>query len=153
MASYVDQILQPDEKVRIIGRRHWAVYWPGISMLIVALILWLLHWPFASIDVALDIVALIALAVAIVLLAREWIDQWGLEIVVTNRRVIYKRGIISRYTTEMNMEKIESVVVDQDLPGRLLGYGAVEIRGTGAGIERLKMIAHPLMLRNAITAS
>ncbi len=152
MASYVDKILQPDEQVRIIGRRHWAVYWPGIAMLVVALILYLLHAALPSVGTFFDIVALIALAVALALLGREWFDQWGLEIVVTNRRVVYKRGVISRYTTEMNMEKIESVVVDQDLPGRLLGYGAVEIRGTGAGIERLKMIAHPLLLRNAITA-
>ena len=49
------------------------------------------------------------------------------------------------------MEKIESVAVDQTLFGRLLGYGTVDIRGTGAGLEQLRGIADPLKLRNAIT--
>jgi uncharacterized membrane protein YdbT with pleckstrin-like domain len=52
----------------------------------------------------------------------------------------------------MNMDKVESVDVDQSLLGRILGYGAVDIKGTGASIEQLKPVAHPLELRNAITS-
>ena len=89
---------------------------------------------------------------AIVLLFREWFDQWNTEIVVTNRRVVYKRGFISRFTREMNMEKIESVAVDQTLLGRLRGHGT----GSDPRHRRwpraisLRGIASPLALRNAI---
>jgi uncharacterized membrane protein YdbT with pleckstrin-like domain len=50
----------------------------------------------------------------------------------------------------MNMEKIESVAVDQTLLGRVFGYGTIDIRGTGAGFEQLRGIAEPIALRNAI---
>ena len=79
---------------------------------------------------------------------------WTTEIAVTNRRVIYKRGLISRHTAEMNMDKVASVEVDQSIFGRLWGYGSVRILGTGgaSGIERLDRIASPVSLRNQIVA-
>ena len=87
-----------------------------------------------------------------VLVANGWIT----EIAVTNRRVIYKRGFISRTTAEMHMDKIESVRVDQSILGRILGYGRVTIMGTGASTESFgkidEPVAAPLELRNNITA-
>ena len=71
---------------------------------------------------------------------------------MTDKRVIYKRGVLSRYTVEMHTSKIETVDVDQGILGRLLGYGTVEVRGTGSGIEPLRYIGHPLEIRNAIIA-
>jgi uncharacterized membrane protein YdbT with pleckstrin-like domain len=148
--SYLDKILQPDEKVLVIGKKHWIIYLPGIGVLVLAIIIELLGNLLPHMAFILQIAALIVALAAIVLLFREWFDQWNTEIVVTNRRVVYKRGFISRFTREMNMEKIESVAVDQTLLGRLLGYGTVDIRGTGAGLEQLRGIASPLALRNAI---
>jgi uncharacterized membrane protein YdbT with pleckstrin-like domain len=78
--------------------------------------------------------------------------RWGTEIGVTDRRVIYKRGFIARHTAEMNMDKVETVLVEQSLLGRVLNYGAVSIRGSGASIETLRNIADPIALRSAITA-
>ena len=48
------------------------------------------------------------------------------------------------------MDEVESVDVDQSILGRLLGYGTVTVRGTGAGFEPLKRIAQPIELRNHI---
>jgi uncharacterized membrane protein YdbT with pleckstrin-like domain len=148
--SYLDKILQPDEQVLVIGKKHWIIYLPGISVLILAIIIEILGNFMPHFAFILQIVALIVTLLAIVLLFREWFDQFNTEIVVTNKRVVYKRGFISRFTREMNMEKIESVAVDQTLLGRILSYGTIDIRGTGAGIEQLRGIASPLALRNAI---
>src|SRR5665811_1200231 len=49
-----------------------------------------------------------------------WFIRWITEFAVTDRRVIYKCGFIKRHTVEMNMDKIESVDVDQSLLGRML---------------------------------
>lgn len=83
---------------------------------------------------------------------KEWLQQWVTEIVVTDRRVIYKTGLIQRHTAEMNMDKVESVIVDQSILGRLLDYGSIHIRGTGVGLEHLHYISSPVSLRNTITA-
>ena len=44
----------------------------------------------------------------------------------------------------MNMDKIESVDVDQSLLGRLFNYGTIHVLGTGQGIESLRLISAPL---------
>jgi uncharacterized membrane protein YdbT with pleckstrin-like domain len=72
------------------------------------------------------------------------------EIAVTDRRIIYKRGLIQRHTIEINMDKVESVDVDQSILGRLFDYGTITVRGTGEGIEPLRNISTPIALRNAV---
>jgi uncharacterized membrane protein YdbT with pleckstrin-like domain len=148
--SYLDKILQPDERIVAIGKKHWVIYLPGASVLILAILIEAVQLVVPHAGLAIEIVAAIVAVLALILLIREWFSQWTTEIVVTNRRVVYKRGFISRFTREMNMEKIESVAVDQTLAGRLLGYGTIDIRGTGAGFEQLRGIADPIALRNAI---
>jgi uncharacterized membrane protein YdbT with pleckstrin-like domain len=91
--------------------------------------------------------------VAVVLLIQEWLQWWVTEIAVTNRRVIYKTGLIQRQTNEMNMDKVESVQINQSIFGRMLDYGTVTILGTGEGFETLHTIASPIELRNSITGT
>jgi uncharacterized membrane protein YdbT with pleckstrin-like domain len=67
--------------------------------------------------------------------------------------VIYKRGFIWRRTEEMNMDKVETVDVDQSILARIFGYGTIHVKGTGAGkgIE-VRRLGSPIDLRNAIIA-
>ena len=95
-------------------------------------------------------VLLVFLVLTVVSFLRSWWHRLGTEIAVTDKRIIYKVGLIARRTEEMNVSKVESVDVDQGISGRLLGYGSVSIRGTGASWEPLTRIAAPLALRNAI---
>lgn len=147
--SYVQTVLRPDEKILATGRMHWIVYARGVLVLIVAILVFACAGPDAF-GGMLRLVAWFIVAVAIVLLAQAWFVQWTTEIAVTNLRVIQKRGFIRRVTGEMNMEKVESVVVDQTLLGRLLNYGSIVVRGTGSGIEGLHYIANPIDLRSTI---
>jgi uncharacterized membrane protein YdbT with pleckstrin-like domain len=97
-------------------------------------------------------VAALCFLMGIVSFIRAWFARWTTEIAVTNRRVIFKRGFIRRRTIEMNMDKVESVDVDQSILGRVFDYGDVTIRGTGAGLEPLRTIDSPLEFRNAVIA-
>ena len=73
--------------------------------------------------------------------------RWSDEFVVTNKRVIIKTGIVSRKTLEMNLNKIESVNVDQSIMGRLLGYGDITIMGTGGTRETFPNIGNAVEFR------
>jgi uncharacterized membrane protein YdbT with pleckstrin-like domain len=150
--SYVQKVLQPGENIVHTASIHWFVYWPGALLLLIAAVVYgygrgspqVTAWNFAAGAVALF---------ALVALFREWFTWWTTEIAVTNRRIIYKEGFISRNTVEMHMDKVESVDVDQSIMGRILDYGDVNVKGTGAGFEPLKRIAAPLELRNHITGT
>jgi len=86
------------------------------------------------------------------MLLGAWFTRQTTELSVTNHRVVYKTGFFRRHTVEMNMDKVETVDVDQSVLGRLLGFGSIRVLGTGQGIENLDRVAAPLQLRNAITA-
>ena len=151
--SYVTHVLQPGETVRHTASLHWMPYWRGLVLCIAALVLWLLRRPDGGfLAWAETIGAWLFLAGGLILLVQHWFRWWQTEIAVTDRRVIYKTGFIWRNTTEMHMDKVESVEVKQSVLGRILDYGDVEIRGVGTGFEPLRAIAAPLDLRNHITA-
>ena len=154
MGRYIDEILQPGEKVLYSTNAHWMFYLPALAAWIVAVILFAL-----SRTTTVEGVILLCLAssavVALVALywtARAWFHQWTTETDVTDRRVVHKTGFIKRRTFEMALDKIESVDVNQSILGRILDYGDVTIMGVGEGRESIKTIASPLAFRNSITA-
>src|SRR5215471_5637563 len=154
MGRYIDDILQPGEKVLYSTNAHWVFYLPAIGAWIVAIGLFILSR--LAIADALVLVALAAAAVmALVALywtVRAWFHRWTTETDVTNMRVVHKTGFIKRRTFEMALDKVESVDVNQTILGRILNYGDVTINGVGEGKETISTIASPLEFRNHITA-
>ena len=146
--SYLDRVLQPGEKILHRTTVSWTLFIPGIALLILAIIAYSALPSGLWANAVLIIIGLPALF----LLARAWFVRWTTEIAVTNSRVILKRGFIRRHTSEMNMDKVESVDVDQSLLGRIFNYGNITVRGTGSSFEPLKMIDHPLRFRSQVTA-
>ena len=150
--SYVQRVLQPGEQIRHISSIHWIVYWRGVAVALLAVVAYWFSetryltgiWRYTAYALAL---------VAIFLLIQQWFQWWVTEIAVTNRRVIYKKGLVRRQTNEMNMDKVESVQIDQSILGRTLDYGDVTILGTGEGFETLRTISSPIELRNSITGT
>ena len=148
---YIEEILQPGEQVLFAGTLHWIVYLPAMLILLPAA--GALTQVRAGPTGMSWLIAVIVFALAsAVMFASAWFRRWTTEIDVTNRRIVYKTGFIRRHTVEMNMDKVESVDVDQSFWGRILNYGDIVIRGTGVGIEPLHNIGAPLDFRNKVTA-
>ena len=68
------------------------------------------------------------------------------EIVVTDRRFIYKHGWLFQRVHEINLPKVEGVRIRKSI----FGYGTVNVHGTGAGDITIPGIAEPFALRSAI---
>ncbi len=156
--GYVEHVLQPGETLVHKSKLHWFIYLPVLPLVAVFLLGLLLLWgsTMNGTDQQPNVVADVLLAVGavgtIITWLRAWIRRTTTELAVTDRRVIFKRGLIRRHTVEMNMDKVESVDVDQSILGRLFNYGDVTVRGTGASIEPLRMIDDPLHFRSRVTA-
>jgi uncharacterized membrane protein YdbT with pleckstrin-like domain len=154
MGRYIDEILQPGEKVLYSTNAHWMFYLPAIAAWIAALILLILSrstttegivWLYLS---AAAVVAIVALYWTV----KAWFHRWTTETDVTNFRIVHKTGFIKRRTFEMSLDKVESVDVNQSILGRIMNYGDVTILGVGEGRETIRAIAAPLAFRNSITA-
>ena len=152
MGRYIDEILQPGEKVLYSTNAHWIFYLPAIVSWVVALVL-------AAASAAVPPMAVLGLPAAAVIAVvalyftiKGWFHRLTTETDVTDRRVVHKTGFIKRRTFEIALDKIESVDVEQSILGRIFNFGDVTILGVGEGKQTISTIASPLAFRSAITA-
>ena len=152
--KYVERVLQPGETVVYFTSLHWLIYLRAILFLVAAVLCLYFSGSFNEdgIRIALQILAALLAVVGIIVAISAFIRRATTELAITDRRVIYKTGIVRRHTVEMNRSKVETVGVDQSILGRMLGYGTVIVRGTGGSFEPIPFIGEPLTFRNHITA-
>ena len=125
MASYVEQALTRGESVLHLGRTSW---WSLSGYLFFG-------------------VVLLPVGVGLILLALAWVKQRSTELAVTNKRVITKFGFIQRDTVELNIQKVESVQVQQGIMGRMLDFGTIVIAGGGNPQAPVPGISDPMGFR------
>ncbi len=129
MASYVESVLTPGERVVHVGHvSAWSQFW-----------MWVL-----------GVVLLPVFGIGLVPLAIGWINIRTTELAVTERRIIAKFGLIRRDTIEIKVERIESMQVTQSVLGRLLGFGTIVFSGAGTPQLAVPDIAEPLEFRKAV---
>jgi len=154
MGRYIDEILQPGEKVLYSTNSHWIFFLPAIAGWLLAVALFVLSGMVPAgptVLICWSLAAIVAIAAAYKTVT-AWFHRWTTETDVTSFRIVHKTGFIKRRTFEMSLDKVESVDVNQSILGRLMNYGDVTIMGVGEGKETITTIASPLAFRNSITA-
>ena len=132
MSSYVEGALVPGETVVKLGHISLWAFWHLIFF---------------------GVLLLPAFGIGLILLLMAYVRYKSTEIAVTTRRIIVKTGYISRKTVEINLNKVESLQVDQGMLGRMLDFGTLVIAGTGASHEPIVRIAEPLEFRKAFISA
>ena len=128
MASYVEGALVKDEKIVHLGHISlWS--------------LWHL--------IALGILLLPALGIGLIFLIMAYIRYKTTELAITTKRVIVKFGFIRRSTIEININKVESIQVDQEVLGRMFNFGTLVISGAGNPQAPIAGISGPIEFRRA----
>jgi len=128
MTSYIEEALVKDEKVVHIGHISlWS--------------LWHL--------IAVGALLLPAFGIGLIFLVIAYVRYKSVELAVTTKRLIVKHGFIRRQTVEINLNRVESVQVEQGLLGRLFNFGTLIVAGTGTSHAPLTGIAEPMGFRKA----
>lgn len=140
--SFLRKALAHDESVQVEAHLHWVRYAKSYCELAIgcALLLssiWLL-W--------VGVVGVFPLFFGLM----NWLYASCTQMVVTNRRVICKTGILSIQTEELLDTRIESVEIKQTLMGRLLGYATITFSGTGTSGVVFADVADPWEVKKAI---
>ncbi len=126
---YIDESLSTGEEVAARFKLHWVARIP--------LAIWLL-------------LGIPTLGITLVIALYEYLRVRYIEQGVTNKRVIFKTGIISRRSEEMKLASIETVEIDQGIFGRILGYGSVKVTGRGTSDVLFRLIDDPMAVKRAI---
>ena len=144
--SYVDQHLLPDETVAYKTTVHWKVYvWPVLLTLLAFAPLFFLA--ITSANKALALLPVLATGLSF---GAAYLHRRFSEFAVTNKRVIFKIGVLKTRSLELLLGKVEGITVNQGLGGKLLGYGQIVITGTGGTKELFSGIQAPFDFRRAV---
>ena len=96
--SYVQKVLLPGERVVYETGLHWLVFGRAILgfILAVAIAIASAYSP-TGVDTPLEFLALAVAAVGFVFLLAAALRRASTELAVTDQRVVYKQGFISRH--------------------------------------------------------
>ncbi len=148
--SYVDKNLLQGEEVVYRAKLHKIIFLPAAALAVLGVLAAVLIDLYFENRQAAIITGAILLVLAIVVVLPRFIRYATSEFAVTDKRVIFKVGLIHRHTLELVLAKIETVGVDQSIPGRIFNYGTIIVTGTGGTQEPFKDIANPLAFRKQV---
>lgn len=127
--SYIAESLSAGEEVSALFRLHWVARIP--------LAIWLL-------------LGIPTFGITLVIALYEYLRVRHIEQGVTNKRVIFKTGIISRKSEEMKLASVETVEIDQGIFGRILGYGSIKVTGRGTSDVLFRLVDDPMAVKRQI---
>lgn len=178
--AYVENLLGADETMLVKQRPHWIAFIaPVVNLIWSTLVLIVLiqlfdvsrppwglgalveqYVPFRSIIAPLVSQlpswlppALILLYVVMMLwgfLSRE-LTLLNVIYVITSRRVIEIRGMLSKTVIDSSLEKINDVLLNQSLLGRMLGYGDLSIMtASEIGFNTMQFLPSPVEFKRTM---
>ncbi len=147
--GYVERHLLAGEHVVYKTRLHWILFLRPALVVVAGIALALVLRP------VLDPPWLWMIGAALAVIGLAWafvhyVELMTSEFAVTSSRLILKVGLISRYTTELLLTKVETIGVQQGLMGRMLGYGDLTVTGTGGAREVFRRVRDPIGFRNHV---
>lgn len=72
------------------------------------------------------------------------------EMIVTNKRVICRRGIFQLKTEELKHSKIEGINVNQSIIGRIFNYATISFSGIGTAKVKFKGVKNPWTVKSRL---
>ncbi len=127
--AYIEDSLSAGEQIVGFFRLHWISRG------------WMILW---------IVLAIPTIGITLFLALYEYLKLRSIEQGVTNKRVIYKKGIISRRSEEMKLNSIETVEIDQGISGRIFGFGNVSVTGRGISAVVFRTVKDPMAVKRQI---
>ena len=87
--------------------------------------------------------ALVFLAFTLIFALSAWLRFRNTEYALTDRRVLIRVGWFNRRSSEILLNKVESIHIQQDPFGRKFGYGDIVVTGTGGSNEVITEMDKP----------
>ncbi len=147
MARYADTLLSDGERIALRTRQHWfativdgRVPWALFLASLVLLVLTTQIGAGTPRDI-LGTVVLIVLAVSLAWLARQYWAWYAQDYIVTTRRVLKVEGILNKRSADSSLEKINDAILEQNLIGRIFGYGDLDIlTAADQSVDKYRML-------------
>ena len=149
----IDEYLLPTERRVIRVRYHWASIWKDLTQTALFVLLMVVIERYLPDGVLVDNVTFYLALVAVLRFTVLTILWWTERIVVTDKRVMLSKGIITHNLGMMPLGKVTDLTFQRSLGGRMLGYGTVivESAGQNQAFERIEYVPRPEEVYEAIS--
>jgi uncharacterized membrane protein YdbT with pleckstrin-like domain len=149
----IDEYLLPTERRVIRVRQHWASVWKDVMQTAFFLLLMVMVERYLPDSVLIDNLTFYMALVAVLRFTVLTVLWWTERIVVTDKRVMIARGIVTHNVGMMPLGKVTDLTFQRSLGGRMLGYGTVivESAGQNQAFERIKYVPRPEEVYEAIS--
>lgn len=148
--GYTDTLLAQGEVIARRGRQHWLALildsraalgvWTVALLLLVATVVFNFNPDIRNI---VGIIILVLVLIGLVIFAYRWLRWANQDYVVTNRRVLKVEGIVNKRSADSSLEKINDLVLEENLLGRILNYGDLDIiTAAEISVDRFRMLDH-----------
>ena len=157
MARYAETLLADGERIAHRTRQHWLATiidgrWPWL-LLVGSLLVFLLSLGLEAggLRDILGWLVLGGIVVSFVLLAKVYWAWYAQDYLVTNRRVLKVEGIFNKRSADSSLEKINDAVLEQNVVGRILGYGDLDIlTAADVAIDKFRMLTAAPMFKKTM---
>jgi uncharacterized membrane protein YdbT with pleckstrin-like domain len=149
----IDEYLLPTERRIIRVRQHWASAWVDVTQTSLFVLLMVVAERYLPDGVLIDNVTYYLALVAVVRFTVIVLLWWTERIVVTDKRLMLSKGIITHNLGMMPLAKVTDLTFQRTLGGRMLGYGTivVESAGQNQAFERIKYVPRPEEVYEAVS--
>jgi membrane protein YdbS with pleckstrin-like domain len=146
--------LHPGETIALIVRRHWLVLAkPALFLVAVLLYLPVRHVNILGLEALLNYLLPYAVALSGALFLYRYLDRRVNIWAVTNLRLVDEWGILTHRSRENPLDKINDIVVEQTMLGRVFGYGSISVQTAAtAGETIIEFVERPEELKQTINA-
>jgi uncharacterized membrane protein YdbT with pleckstrin-like domain len=135
-----DVAVLPDEKIIKVARFSNGIYWKAGVVAVLAVVLL----------IQIQNLGLFMTVVAGIMFGAAYMTKHYLVLILTNRRLLIRSGLVRMDTVQLPIERIESVELGRTIPGMIMGYADVVITGTGSRVIVVPYVDQPQALRRLI---
>jgi uncharacterized membrane protein YdbT with pleckstrin-like domain len=149
----VDEHLLPTERRVIRVRMHWVSMAKDLVLTGLFLLLMVAVRSYLPSGAIIDNLTFYLALAAVIRFSIRTYEWWNERIVITDKRVMLDRGIITHRVGMMPLSKVTDLTFERTVAGRLLGYGTVivESAGQNQAFEKIKYVPRPEEVYEAIS--
>jgi membrane protein YdbS with pleckstrin-like domain len=148
--GYSRRLLNPGEKVLVDVRPHWW-YLAGPVSLLVLVIAGAVAAFVESVPKWVSWIVLVALALSVLWLASRYVRWVTSRLIVTDARVIERRGIVARSGREIPLNALTDIGYRQSIFERIIGAGNVILESAGRRSQEVfPDLPNPAYIHNVI---
>ncbi|MBA3435909.1 MAG: PH domain-containing protein [Chloroflexi bacterium] len=147
--GYTDSLLADGEVVARRSRQHWLALLlesrAAIAVWVLAAVLFIASAFFRfddpNVSNVVGIIVLVLVVLGLLIFAYRWLQWINQSYLITNRRILKVEGIVNKRSADSALEKINDLRLEENLVGRMLGYGDLDIiTAADTAIDRFRML-------------